>query len=395
MTSHSTYSASAAYRWLSCPGSLALTKQAPTGRGSGTAAMRGTAAHEVAAEYLQGPDDVPVDCEGREVEVEGTRITLDDDLASQVATYVEYVRSIEGLRLVEVQSNYATSLGLDQEEAWGTADAVVVQDRTVYNIDLKTGRTWVGATNNTQMLLYTAGVAEALDAIGLWEDVDEVVLVIVQPAVKDAPDEWRLTRAEFEAEIAKLKERAAVTEQALLSFTGLEDEVWAERYLRPSEDACKFCPAASFCPALRKATEIANQKAEVLMLSQAKLNDAVARIPLIEAWIEAIQAEAYRQAAEGKEGLDFKLVLGRQGNRRWADEAAAEKRLLEMVERDKVFTQPKLKTPSQVEKALPKGFKLDEELVVRSPAKPTLVAKEDPRPAWSENNIADEFEVVK
>ena len=64
MTAHSQYSASASARWLACPGSLSLSVGAP--RTGSAAARRGTAAHEVAAELLEGPDDVdPRDSEGR------------------------------------------------------------------------------------------------------------------------------------------------------------------------------------------------------------------------------------------------------------------------------------------------------------------------------------------
>ena len=111
MTAHSQYSASASARWLACPGSLSLSDGAP--RISSAAARRGTAAHEVAAELLEGPDDVdPRDSEGREVEVEGDTIVIDEDLAYQIAQYVGYVRGFTGMRLVEVKSLYAAALGL-------------------------------------------------------------------------------------------------------------------------------------------------------------------------------------------------------------------------------------------------------------------------------------------
>ena len=91
MTSHSKYSASGAHRWIACPGSMVLSKLAPP-TGSSLAADRGTAAHTVAAAYLQGfkgGDSTPVNCEGEEVQVGDTTIVLDEDLAKQVEVYVK------------------------------------------------------------------------------------------------------------------------------------------------------------------------------------------------------------------------------------------------------------------------------------------------------------------
>lgn len=397
MTSHSKYSASGAHRWIACPGSMVLSKLAPP-TGSSLAADRGTAAHTVAAAYLQGfkgGDSTPVNCEGEEVQVGDTTIVLDEDLAKQVEVYVEHVRSLGGIRLVEVQSNYAATLGLEEAEAWGTADTVVIRDSTLYVIDLKTGRHWVSAQANPQLLLYGMGVAEALKAAGLWEDFDKIVLTIVQPAVKDAPEQWELTLEEFEAHCTKLAEAAQRAEEAAFNFVAVEDEEWCDVYLSPAEEACRYCPAAAFCPALARLSEGADTPPEFLELDKHALNEAMRRIPLIEVWIEAVQAEAYRRASKGDTDLAFKLVLGRQGNRKWADEEKAREELALKIPLTKLVTEPKLKSPAQVEKLLPKGMTLDEDLVVRAPAKPTLVPADDPRAAWVEGDIADEFEVVR
>lgn len=391
MAKHSEFSASGAYRWATCSGSLAMAELAPP-QESGNAAMRGTAAHEVAAEYLEGPDDVPVNCEGREVEVEGRTIVIDEELEESVALYVNYVRSLPGRRLVEVESNYADSLGLDPDKAWGTADAVVLDGKTLRVIDLKTGRLWVGVVRNLQLTLYALGVLDALKAVGMADEVEEVIMTIYQPIVSEKPAEWSLTREEFEDEVQALREAAQRAAEATETFKGLGDRVWEDKYLRPSEEACRWCPAASFCPALKRATEVG--EAKEYMLSTEQLNEAVERIPLLELWISAIRAEAHKQAAAGQEGLAFKLVLGRMGNRRWADESKALAKLSELIPRSELLKPAKLKSPAQVEKLMPKGWEPEAGLVVRNPAKPTMVPADDPRPQWVEDDVADEFEVL-
>lgn len=390
MSSHSKYSASGAHRWVSCAGSLVLSKFAPP-RKSGLAANRGTAAHEIAAEYLQGADDIEVDSIGREVEVEGQMLVIDEDMDSQIKEYVAYVRSISGTRLIEVQSNYAAMLGLSSEKAWGTSDAVVISDNVLHIIDLKTGRQWVGATENLQLTLYAAGVVDSLNAVGLLDTIDTFKLTIVQPAVKDAPEVWTVGKSEFFALVEQLKEAAAKTEEAERTFTGIENPVWAYKYLTPSEEACRYCPAAAICPSLRAVTQGADRP--LIELSTEELNDAMKRIPLIETWIEAVRAKVHAAATRGQEGLAFKLVLGREGNRKWVDEKAAATVLEQHLQLDQLFTEPSLKTPAKIDKLLPKGSTLLADLVMRAPAKPTLVPSDDPRPQWIEDE--DEFEVVK
>lgn len=347
----------------------------------------------MAAQYLQAPDTITVDCEGVSVDVEGETVTLDADLAGQVATYVAHVRSLGGQRLVEVRSNYAEPLGLGEEEAWGTADAVVIGARTLYVIDLKTGRKWVSAVGNTQLLLYATGVVSTLNAVGMLDEIERIELHIVQPAVKDAPEVWSMDVPEFEARMLSLYNAAQRAAQAAQAFTGLEDTSWVKDHLRPEEEACQWCPAAALCPALEALTQGADVRYE-LAPSVDAINAAMARIPLIEAWIEAIQSYANALAVAGDPNLAYKLVLGRQGNRTWTDEAEAREVLLTALPLTKLVTEPKLKTPAQIEKLLPKGDKeLLTDITKRAPAKPTLVPRDDPRPQWVENT-ADDFEVL-
>ena len=62
-----------------------------------------------------------------------------------------------------------------------------------------------------------------------------------------------------------------------------------------------------------------------------------------------------------------------------------------------LWATPKLQSPAQLEKAM-KKLKLPtdriEGLVVRNPARPTLVPVDDPRPQWIEGDIANEFDKI-
>ena len=406
MNAHSTYSASAASRWMTCPGSLALAEKTP--RTSNPAARRGTLAHAISAECLEDDSLDPMMFLGDVREVEGHEHEFDEDLAQQSMKYVEYVRGFSGVRLVEVRSIYAPVLGLEDDEAWGTADAVVIQDDgTVHVIDLKTGRRWVQAPGNRQLLLYAAGVVASLEAVGI--EVKRVVLHIVQPVVHAEPSTWELTREEFKVETDKLRERAKLAEEALFAYSPKLEQAWVDRYLMPDEDACQWCPAAYKCPKLQAVVDEHIPSADVSEFDMANhiegldadtLNEAMTALPLIEIWANAINAEMTRRATRGDGGLSHKLVLGRAGNRRWdGADRALEALEGEGVPRDALLTEPELKSPAQLEKTLKKLKRADlidtmDKFVVRNPARPTLVPKDDPRPQWTEAAIEDDFGVV-
>lgn len=403
MTSHSVFSASGATRWANCAGSMALSKGLHSK--SGAAALRGTAGHEVASECLENDlspfDFISVmikDDDGNLVEHE-----IDEDMQHQVYDYVEYVRGISGVRLVETRVYYASALGLTDEEAFGTGDAIIIDGTHVHIIDLKTGRGWVGAENNTQLSLYAIGVVDALEAIG--EEVTDITLHIVQPAVHNVPATWTITRAELAAIAEEMKLAAQRAVEAVFAFTSVKDEVWEQTYLNPGDSQCQWCPAASFCPALKREVsefcpagveefEIMNILEDV---TPADLNESMLKISLLETWIKAVQHETLRRLTRGDDGLDYKMVKGREGNRRWQDEEHTTVELREAGVPDEIiFKEPAVKTPPQIEKELKKAkLKVNiDKLITRSPARPTMAHKSDPRPAWTEAAGEDEFGVV-
>jgi len=400
-TSHSLFSASGSTRWLNCPGSLAVSQGIPSR--SGMAAKRGTAAHAVAARILEGDDttDAFTEALGQVEAADGQRIEIDEELAGQIEQYVEYVRGIAGQRMVEVKSMYGPAIGLEDKTAWGTADAVIIQpDDTIHVVDLKTGRGYVQAPGNTQLLLYAAGVIHSLQAVGT--EPSRIVLHIVQPAVHAQPSTWELTPEEFAEEVGKLKASAQKAMQAFKSFPGREAgdvmlKPWAAKFITPQEDACRWCPAAAGCKALADVVPSDLGTEYVPLLATVGLNAAMARIPLIEIYVKAVQEEAYRRASLGEPGLAFKLVLGREGNRKFGEEQEALDGLRNLgVDDEILLSTPSLRSPAQIEKDLKKAKRKDvieamTHWIVRAPAKPTLVPVGDPREPWTENNVKDEF----
>ena len=210
---------------------------------------------------------------------------------------------------------------------------------------------------------------------------------------------------ELNEHIATIEIAAHYTLEALGTFTGLHDKVWADTYLVPGEKQCQFCPAASFCPAVRNmAREHIDDEFDMVALRDTvpgeSLAEAMEMIPLLEIFIKAVQAEVNRRLSAGMSVPNWKLVKGHEGNRKWSDEEAAADALEAAgVARSDLFV-AKMLTPPAVEKVLKKINKqaLEEtfpKLIVRSPAKPTLASADDPREAWSNVASADEFGVVE
>ena len=402
---HSTFSASGAARWSSCAGSLALSQGAM--KRTSFAADEGTAGHQLGERCIENGTDpydyigeiIPVCGTGGDVVTNEIEVTL--ELAEAVSKYVEYVRGISGMRWLETRIYYGNLLGVPEDEAFGTGDCCILNGTTLHVIDAKFGRGYVNPVRNKQMILYGAGVVDALETVG--ERVDEIHLHVMQPRVSDKPVPYVMTRADLAHEVNLLRAAAQHSMEASISFTSLNDEKWVKTYLTPGEYQCQWCPAAAACPALRAVaddfTAASDEEFGIVSLleqmSGAELSKYQKQVNLVEMWMEAVKHETLARLTRGDKVPGYKLVKGREGNRRWADPVAAAEAFADVA--DVAFEPPTLKTPAQLEKALKKDKErkaLIEKLVVRNPARPTMTTSDDPRETWQEAAGADEFAVL-
>lgn len=217
MSGHSRFGASAAHRWMRCPGSVQLTKDMPNP--SSEFAQEGTMLHEVAANIL-------LDLENP--------YELTDEQQDVVDFYVNLVRQeSEGGELF-VEKKFKLPF---HPEFWGTADAVVVFNNTLKVIDLKAGRgvavevDYAGKIN-PQLGFYALGAMFSVEE-RQW---DLIEIIIVQPRLGGV--KRRLTDANELAELTR--ELVAAAELA----EGDNPPFAAGSH-------CKFCLARAFCPVLR------------------------------------------------------------------------------------------------------------------------------------------------
>ena len=403
-SAHSKFSASAAHRWMACPGSVVLSAGLPDT--TSKYAEEGTQAHALLEVCLR----------------DGTNILLNgglpDDMIDAVRVAYGNIREMTAgadLLLAETRVNYANYLGVPEDDGFGTADVIAIASDELQVHDLKTGRgVEVDADDNEQMKLYGLGALNAYEDVA---DLSTVRLVIHQPRIKQAPSEWTISVADLKAwgnSTARSAAASVINAEKLRPELGDAGQ-WGETFLRPGEDQCRFCKAKATCPALRQAVssvvfesapatadEFNDEAASSINgdVDEVWLAACMSKADLIEDWLKAVRAEVERRLLAGQAVPGYKLVQGKQGNRAWADKVEAEAMLKSFRLKVEEMYDLSLISPTTAEKLVkaevigPRQWKKAEALITRAPGKPSVAPVSDKREALVVGPVADEFETV-
>lgn len=190
---HSAYGGSAASRFMSCPGSVALLATLP--RRSSSAADQGTAAHAVAELCLrEGERDAkaylgqwfPLEPSGKTTRFEATR-----EMCAAVNIYLDAVyEELDAAKDAELYIEQKFQLDIRTAapgEVYGSSDCIIYtpsRNRAVI-FDYKHGYLDVEVTDSKQLKFYASG---AVLSHPDWA-VSEVELVIVQPLAKSVKEQ--------------------------------------------------------------------------------------------------------------------------------------------------------------------------------------------------------------
>ena len=371
---HALLSASSSHRWLHCNPSARLEREFADRET--IAAAEGTAAHALAEHKLKRRLKLrserpvsPFDTEEMEI--------CTDDYADFVMEQVTKERRRDPDTQVFIEQRLDFSCYVP--EGFGTGDCLIVSKGRLHIIDLKYGMgLLVDSEENPQMKLY------ALAALTQYEEqyqIKKVKLTIFQPRRENV--------STWETSVAKLKKWATkdLVPKAQRAFKG-------EGEYCPGE-WCIFCKAAVKCRA-RAEDKLRLAQSEFKMpplLTDAEIEDVLAKLPDIKKWADEIQEYALAKALAGKEWAGFKLVEGRSV-RKFTDERAVVKAANAAGYHD-IYKQT-LISLTEMEKLMGKAefSKVLGALVTKPQGNPTLVPDTDKRQAITVSNPKNEFSEI-
>ena len=360
---HALLSASSSERWLNCPPSAVASEAYPNPDTEFT--REGTLAHEVAEtvarryiEHAPAPETYAD--------------TVDAEMLSCAIDYAEYIqehiKSDKVVVLLEQKVDFSPWV----PDGFGTCDCIIIQDDTLTIIDYKYGvGVPVSAKDNPQMKLYALG---ALNDFGFAYDVSKVEMHIFQPRINNI---------------------------SVDSITVEELEAWATKVVKPTAEKaskgkgdykpgghCKFCPHAGRCRALTKTcteyVETHSLRVAVPVLAPHEVAEVLQMEPLISLWLKRIKDQAMTTMLNGDSVPGWKIVEGKQGNRKWKDELEVAKALEAAGYSKEDITETKLLSPAAMDKAL--GKKTVAELLAdhidRAQGSPVIAPETDKRPTY-------------
>lgn len=386
---HALLSASAADRWMLCPGSVAATKYHP--ETSSEAADEGTLAHALGELKLRKLFGIPEPMNRATYAIKHTTIQTDPlysvEMENCSDTYVEQIQAV--VMLLPQRPFIAVEFRVDFSDfvpgGFGTSDCILITPDTIHIFDYKHGKgVKVYATENRQLRLYALGALKAFAPF--FPGIKYVVLHIVQPRL-DNICEWRLT----------VEDLLSWGENTVKPAAELALSPDAPFY--PGEKQCKFCKIRATCRArmdaaaeLQKSPTFGKLPPEI---TDAEIADAITKGKEIADWYKKLSDYAAKKLESGGAIPGLKLVAGRT-TRTWDDQSAAFADLIRGGVPESILYE---KTPVSVpglEKLIDKQLfaQLVTPHIIQSPGKPALVPESDPRKPWSPAK-ADFAEIIK
>lgn len=340
---HLTFGGSSAHRWLACPGSTRLCATLPP-KVENEYMAAGTRAHALLELAVRERRDSVLEFDGVSLQAGWPEFGFDDVEAVQKA--LDHINDIlerhpDAVMWVERQFTLPMPTptpvfdedglitGHAPTEIGGTADVVIYVPslKMLTVIDYKHGFRFV-SEYTPQMKLYASCVL-----FGLTDcQIERIDATVIQPRC--------FTAAPIRT--------AIYSPGDLITFSDDVDAAVAaslaeDAPLTPGDTQCHWCPAqqAAACPALfKEATNVPNQatewagtlpvenvivtlpSAEAMRRDPARLFETLKLLPILQAWIDGVEAAAEAIATGGGATPGFKLVE-KVAFRKWQDEATA------------------------------------------------------------------------
>ena len=349
---------STAKRVINCPASVKLVQQMPPQPESEHAA-RGTLLHNVIAELLEF-DKKPEQCLCATYKTQ----TLTQELIDEkIIPALEALDEVDPEKQMEYMVETRVAFGDFLPGVFGSTDLLGRKGKRAFVLDWKFGDgVLVAAENNPQLLFYAAAAMRTPAAQWVFEGVEEIECIIVQPP---AMRRWVTT-----------PERVKEFEQELLYAVRLSS--WADAPMQTG-DHCRWCTAKPICPQMTGAADRA-LKTQLAALPVEQIAVQLQQADMLEDYIKNVRSLAFQLLENGHPVPGYKLVAKR-GTRQWVEEAKIEA----WVDANKIedaYEPVKIKSPAQLEKVLKKAkIEFPAEMVVSISSGDTLASDSDPRPA--------------
>lgn len=362
---HSDFSASASHRWLNCPASVRLSKNLKAASGESRYSVEGTLGHEVLEFIARRFNNLEIAKKeaarkfSTDARVKKYNLSVPEmvEHAGASAKIIYDLRPSPDAKLLIETRVDLKHLGPGM---FGTLDYAWVEkwgELTVIDYKYGAGVPVLPVDDETkelnpQLMYYAAGVAAKYNF-----DFSHVKLAIIQPRVWSEGESPLSVATDSMNAIRDFQEKIKSAVQAAKNPATPP---------RAGESWCRWCPAASFCPAISKLqledVNISfdvekgiepNTMPAVDALDANTLPKVLDACDLLDVWIEKVRAHAYLLACEGQK-IEGRKLVEKRSVRYWVNdaEAAAQKTFGE-----RAFSKPALLSPAQLEKALGKDAK--------------------------------------
>ena len=348
---------STAKRVINCPASVKLVQQMPS-KPSSEHADRGTLLHNVIAELLEF-DKKPEQCIGATYK---DQVLTQELIDEKIIPALEALDAVDPDKTMEYMVETRVGFGDYLPGVFGSTDLLGRKDKRAVVLDWKFGDgVLVDAEENPQLLFYAAAAMRTPAAQWVFEGVEEIECVIVQPP---AIRRWVTTPErvkQFEVELAK-----AVRESS-----------WPNPTMQTG-DHCRWCAAKPICPQMNGEVDRA-LKLQLASLPAEQIAIQLEQADRLEDYIKDLRALAFQMLEKDHPVPGYKLVA-KQSRRQWVNEEKAKQFLMKSLVEP--YKELEVISPAQAEKLLKKiKIELPSDLVVSVSSGSTLAPDSDPRPA--------------
>lgn len=393
----------------------------------------GTTCHQIQEELLLNPELSADDYVGRVLDFHsaggeswqdsGLRdpdtleasVVVTEEMVDAVRIAVAFITERQKLTGGELLVEQRVPIGqfTGEDDAWGSADVILLGSTWIEVMDSKFGRKRVNASRmlrperidfitgehlpelrgpNLQMASYALGSIHSHDVLGTVEDV---IMTIVQPFIGHTDS--------YSCSIGELRE----TERFLAAKA---EETRTNPKFKPTFENCFFCRAKGRCDAQSSLALSSvfdgfgeEDSGPLIPPNPLMLGSQYSLVPFVLQWASDVEEKVRSDLTAGmrvtrNDGVGFKLIEGKAAPREWVDEVEAAKTLKRMRFSNEEMYSFKVISPTAAEKfskaprvkkgAEPIPARIGErqwgslqKLITRGETKPRIALETDPRPS--------------